>query len=393
MKRWLWFFCLFWLLPSHAGGMIAQSFHQRLQQAEQLQQKGHYRRSLEVLQPLAGKSRSGLEKTLIQTYLAYAWLGLGKQDNAAIAARAALDHPDLPRELVPNLWLLLGQAELQRGRYGPAASAFERALALAEDETPQVYYWVAYALYQQKNYAKAIDYLQQALKHHPSPPEDWYRLLLACCLEGKRYGLGESVVKQLLARRPDDPGRWRQLAALYLERGRYHEGLAALVAAWYEGAMDRRTLLQIVRLYAHVGVPEKAARLVRSWRQEGRLPGELELLALEGDLWRMAREREQAVDVIKRVAEQGKEGRQWLVLANLYMEQERWKEAAAAAAKALEMGIRRPGHARLLMGISALRAGDRNTAVKVLEAARHSGTVMAQAEFWLRCARGERRCR
>ncbi len=392
MKHWLWLLCLAWLLPVHGGETVSPSIHRGLQRAEKLQQAGDYQRSLKVLQPLAAKARADIEKALVQTYLAYGWLGKGNARKAAQAARVALENPALPKRLQPQLWLLLGQAELQRGRYPSAADAFRRALALSREEDGRIHYLAAYALYQQKRYAEAITHLQRAIRHHSSPPEDWYRLFLACCLEGKRYDLGEKILKQWLLRHPQDSTRWRQLAALYFERDRFHEGLAALVAAWHQGALDRQTLLQIVRLYAHVGVPEKAARLLRRWRLDHHLPDELKVLALEGDLWRMARERERAVKVLRRVAERGKEGRQWLVLASLYMELERWEEAAAAAKKALRLGVDRPGGARLLSGIAALRAGHRHSAVRLLEAARRDKTVMAQAEYWLRCARGERRC-
>jgi len=392
MKRWLWLAFLLWWLPVHGEGMLTPSLHEGLKRAEKLQQAGDYRRSLKVLQPLVGKARSGIEKALVQTYLAYGWLGSDQPAKAGQAARMALENPALSKRLEPELWLLLGQAELQQGHYGPAARAFERALDLGGKEDSQLYYLLAYTLYRQKHYAKAIAYLQRALQHHRSPPEDWYRLLLACCLQGKHYALGEKVLKQMLARRPDDPARWRQLAALYFERDRFHEGLAALVAAWHEGALDRQTLLQIVHLYAHVGVPEKAARLLRRWRKEKRLPGDLKEMALEGDLWRMAREREQAVKVLRRVAEQGKDGRQWLVLAGLYMELERWKDAATAAARALQAGGGQPAQARLLLGIAAFRSGQMQTALHALQSVRQVPALLSQAEYWLGCVKGKRRC-
>ncbi len=392
MKRWLWLLCLAWLLPVHGEGVLSPSIHRGLQQAGKFQQGGHYRRSLTILRSLGGKARSEVDKALLHTYLAYGWMGVGNIRKASRAAHMALENPALPKRLQPELWLLLGQAALQRGRYASAAKAFRRALTLTREKDGQIHYLVAYALYQQKHYAEAIAHLQQAMKRRPSPPEDWYRLLLACCLEGKRYDLGEQILKQLLSRHPEDSTRWRQLAALYLQRGRYHEGLAALVAAWHEGALDHQTLLRIVHLYAHIGVPEKAARLLRRWRLEQRLPAEREVLTLEGDLWRMARERESAVEVLRQVAGKEKDGGQWLWLANLYGELERWGEVAAAAKKAIRLGVERPASARLLSGIAALRAGRRHLAVRMLEAARRDDAMMAQADYWLRCARGERSC-
>ncbi|BCX81234.1 hypothetical protein MIT9_P0812 [Methylomarinovum caldicuralii] len=389
MKR-VWLLLFLWLGAAQAA-TVSPTLYRGLQQVEKLQQQGDYAASLERLRKLERQAGNGLERALVQTYLAYAELGLNHLDKAAAAARRALESPDLPGDLRPQLMLLLGQIELQRRRFRQAAAWLEKALTAMEKPDPQVLYLAAYARYRVKNYSSAIGHLRRALKLRAQAPEDWYRLLLACYLESKRYREAETALKALLQRHPGDTALWRQLTALYLTENQIHRALAALVLAWHAGDLKRQTLMEIVQLHAHLGIPEKAARLLRQWREEKRLPDDLKTLSLEAQLWLAARERDRAATVYATLAQRYGRGEDWLALARIELERERWPAALTAAEHALQAGVN-PAEAHLLAGIAALRAGRHSLAVRHLRAASRHRKLARQARYWLRCARRERRC-
>lgn len=386
-----WLLLFLWLGVAQAA-TVSPALYRGLQQVEKLQQQGDYAASLERLRKLQRRAGNGLERALVRTYLAYAQLGLNHLDKAADAARGALESPGLPENLRPQLMLLLGQIELQRGRFRQAAGWLEKALAALEKPDPQVLYLAAYARYRLKNYARAVGHLRRALKLRDPAPEDWYRLLLACYLESRRYRETETTLKALLQRHPGDTALWRQLTALYLTENQTHRALAALVLAWHAGDLKRETLMEIVQLHAHLGIPEKAARLLRQWREEKRLPDDLKTLSLEAQLWLAARERDHAAEVYATLARRYGRGEDWLALARIELERERWPAALAAAEHALKAGAKPPAEAHLLAGIAALRAGRQSLALKHLHAACRRRKLAQQAHYWLRCARREMRC-
>ncbi|MBN2700246.1 MAG: tetratricopeptide repeat protein [Methylohalobius sp. ZOD2] len=382
-----------WLVIGGAEETLSPSLFRGLQKVEELQREGRYAQSLKRLQRLSRQAESDLAKALVQTYLAYAYGGLDRLEEAARASRAALNQASLPERLQPELWFLLGQIELQRERFRQAAEALGRGIQAQASPNPQDYYLLAYADYRLHRYGDAIDSLRRALALNDSPPEDWYRLLLASYLESNRYREAEELLKNLLARHPSDQVLWRQLVALYLDRDRHHEGLATLVAAYHTGKLKQDTLFSIVRLYTHVGIPEKAARLIRQWRSDKRLPSDLKTLRLEAQLWRMARERSASAKTFRQVAEASGRGQDWLTLVRIYMELAAWRDAAEAAQKALQSGVEAPAEARLLLGVAAYRAGRLEMAARALEVARRSEEFASQADYWLQCVRGERQCR
>ncbi len=292
MRSWILLVVL-WAGPALAGA-VDPGFYHRLHQVERWQQAGDYRKAIARLRRLQTQARSGLERALVQTYRAYAWLGLDRLDDAAGAARAALAYPKLPKDLRVSLYRLLGQVEIQRGRFREAAIWLARYLNATKTPEPQFRYLAAYAEYRLGRYRRAIAQLRAALQARPNPPDAWYQLLLACYLETRQYHRAETVFRDLLRRHPGKVRWWRQLAVLYLQQERYHHALAALVLAWHAGRLPRQELLAIVHLYAQVGIPEKAARLVRRWRREGKLPDDAKTRKLEAALWRAAREWDEA---------------------------------------------------------------------------------------------------
>jgi len=388
--RALWGLILGAWLGWGAAATVPPVFHDALAEVQRQQAQGHYGASLQRLQRLRRQARSGLERALVQTYLAYAYLGLERLDRAAATARQALKQPELPAGLRHPLKLLLGQIELQRDQPAQALRWLEQALRERPDS--QTRYLLAYAHYRLGHYRQAIAQLRQALKAHPDAPEDWHRLLLACYLEAKRYGEAEILLRSLLRRHPGDAALWRQLAALAVARGRDHQALAALVLAWHAGDLSRDTLLAIVRLHARVGIPEKAARLVRRWRQAGRLGDDLSTLRLEADLWLAARERERALPVLERIAHRSGQGPDWLVAARTAAELEDWRVVRRAARRALRAGTAEAAEAHLWLGVAAYHLGDAATARKALVRARRSNKTARLAAYWLGCVAGEYRC-
>ncbi len=391
MKFWL----LAWLLAAAsvtAADTVSPQVFSALKAAEEALNANRPADSLNRLEAVKANAKPGTEQALVAAYLAYAYLALGRHAEAAEAAQAALKTASLAEELRPKLLLVLGQAQLKRERFAEAAQALEQALV--ENQDPEMMYLAAYASYRLGQFDRAALLLRRAIAASRTAKEEWYRLLLTCYLEGKDYAEAERIIQQLIARQPQNRELWQQWLALSLKRGHTQPALAAMVLAWYAGQLSQEQLLDLARLYAALGIPEKAARLIAAWHRQKRLPETQDSLRLEAELWLAARERRQALAGLERLASLSGRGGDFLAAARIAAELEAWQDTARLARQALKAGLSEPGEAQLWLGIAAYHLGDSTTAETSLTQLQSSRRLGPYARHWLGCLKTKRRtCR
>ncbi len=358
---------------------VSPAFFKLLKESQALQRHNAHSKALPKLRTLLEKAETPFEKALARSYLAFSLASLGRHQEAIATARKALQNPLLTsRSLRRELLRLLMVSSLALERFGEALSfghRFEQAGGALDTEALQ---WLSYAAYKLKRYREALGLVKRAVGKRQNPPASWFDLLLAIAVEGKLYGEALPILQRRLEENPKGIKLWKQLAALYLEMGREHEALAALVAAYQMGELSREDLLQIVTLYAHLHIPEKAARLVRRWREAGKLDSKT--LDLEYRLWLAAREWEEAARTLAKL------GGNPLEVAKLYLEAGAWAEARRWAERA------RPKPERtLLLAIAAYHLGDRSRARELLNRI-ESPSLKGIQRYWLRCLEVDRPC-
>ncbi|GAB6068306.1 hypothetical protein JCM13664_16250 [Methylothermus subterraneus] len=387
MKAWLVVLGLLWSVSAWGAETISPEVFRALKDAES-QLDADPGSTLKRLESVRAKAKTDLEQALLAAYLSYAHLALGRSAEAAREAEEALASPKLPAELRPKLHAVLGQAQLQLSRFQEAA----RALETAGDE-PQIRYLAAYAHYRLGQYTRAAQILE-AILSLPNPPKEWGQLLLACYLEGQNFDRAADWLAKQLARRPNEADLWQQWLALKLRARRPQEALAAMVLAWHAGQLDAKQFLDLARLYAAAGIPEKGARLIEAWRDQGRLAPTVDTLRLEAELWLLARERRKALPVLEQVAKLRGQGSDFLAAARVAAELESWQETARLARQALQTGLSDPSEAELWLGIAAYHLGDPTAAETALTRLQHSRRLGPYARHWLGCVRAKRRtCR
>ena len=168
-------------------------------------------------------------------------------------------------------------------------------------------------------------------------------------------------------------------------RRRHDRALALLASAYRKGILSARELTGFARLHAAVGMPEKAARLLMGWRKSGDLTPTNARLRTELDLWRMARERDRAMDILRSLSAAG-DAKAAYELGALMFEEGRWADAASVLelpARSGELDKKEQGRANLLLGIAALQAGKPALAGPALRRAMNNPETREQASPWL----------
>ena len=358
-----------------------------LQRVQELMETEQYNEALVELEALAIKTKDNpYDFALTNQYLAHTSVLLDNPARARTALEAALANDGLPADIRTDMNLFYGTVLLGDEAYDLALKALEEWFSLAKLPEPAQIFSLAYANYQTDHMARAEQLVKRAIEDYAQPPDSWYQLYYRVLFEQKKYAEAESVLKGMLERQPDNTTYWRMLASHYLQLEASNEGLAALMIAYANSLLESGTdLRQIVALWGYIEAPEKGARLLAQWLAEGRLEADPETLKQLGNLWLMAREREQAVDVLTEAAGSSPDGRAYELLGGIYFEDERWADAYAAYQNAIRQGnLEEPLRVSLLAGISAYRAGRNDDARRALREAARDDQLRPQAESILR---------
>ena len=227
---------------------------------------------------------------------------------------------------------------------------------------------------------RAEELVARAIDDSPDPQNTWYQLYYRVLFEQKKYEQAEVVLKGIITREPKEESNWRLLASHYLQIEDSREGLAAMMIAY-----TNSDLKQIVSLWGYIDAPEKGARLLEEWLDSGKLETDAESLKQLGNLWLMARERDNALSALSESAKLAPDGKTYELLGGIYFEDEQWASAYTNYQNALDQGeLEEPSRVSLLAGIAAYRAGNNENAKRALEIAAEDEELAAQAESILR---------
>lgn len=357
----------------------------RLGKAQEALGNSKYDQALDYADDLLErKGLSDYERAITYQTLAYAYTGKEQLPKAIDAFEKTLALDALPDSLQLQLQFNLGQLYLMVEQPKKAVAILLDWLSKAENPTPQAHYMVAMALMQTENWNAALEHGLKAVRGTERPQEPWLALLLSVYYNLKRTRDMAGVLEQLVARFPKKT-YWLQLSAVYNEIGQDKKSLAALELAYEQGYLTSKSeVTSLAQLYAFNDVPVKAARVVEKGLADGVLERDLKTMELLATAYMRAREYGKAIAPLNEAARLSEKGDLFIQLAQVHMEREEWKEAAAALKKALEKPeLTDPGMAWVLSGIVQYNMNRRDLARNAFEKALTFEKSKKSAKQWL----------
>ena len=323
---------------AHAAQSIDPAVFRALETARAAQQKGDYSAARRALADAKAKPGS-LEEALVwrsQGYLAWAE---GQNGKAIEWLDKAVSSGKLDKEQLPLERLNLARLNLVEGRYAKVVQLIAPAPANASEEVLQLLVQAYQGLGQHE---KALPLAERYVQANPAAADTWLQFLVAGNAELKRYAVAERWQRQLLARKPDDAKGWRQLAGLQQMAGSQDKALATLRAAHSKGLrFSESELDNLVLLAGAADQPWQGAKLLAGMLDSGLLANTAARQERLGLFWWQARDRAAAVRVLRPLAERSGNGKHWLYVAQLELEQARWQAGLEALARAERSGAER----------------------------------------------------
>lgn len=302
--------------------------------------------------------------------------------------KASLAVNKLPEGMVFNVGYMVAQLYA-------ALDQFDEALAFAvpwfksiEEPKATQYIFMANIFAQTKRYEESIPYALKAIEVGEKPSESWYQLLAASYFELKQYENAANTLKKVLDIWPENPTYWEQLANVYMMLNDEWRALAVLKIAFSQNVLEKEsTVKSLLQLAVNQGIPEHGARLLESAFSSQLIEENEEFLKMLAMSLVAAKERDKAINAYERLAAITDSGDYWVNIANIYIEKAEWKSAESSLLKALDKklgdGLKSPGKAWLLLGITQVEQKKFNESKKSLRKSIAFKETEKSASRWL----------
>ncbi len=381
------------LAKSETRKTVSTWTYKRLSEVQEDLGKDRFASALNRLKTLSEKTRlNSHELALVWQMYGFTYSMQGRYVEAAKSFEKCLAQNSLPESTTQHTRYNLAQAYLGSEAFGKAIKELNHWLAGTEKPTAEVYYLLAAAHVQLKKFKSALPYARKAVSMKKKPREPWLNLLMSVHFELNQMRSVLEVCKRLVDLYPK-PSYWLQLSSVYHELGDTKRALAVLELAYAQGFVIRSNeLVSLVSLYLDQGLPFKAAQLLEREMDAGRVEGTLNTLKMLSSAWLQARERTRALTPLEKAAALDPKGESAFLLAQVYIESEKWSLAHQAAQQAIKKAeLKRPGQVHLLDGIALLSMKKRLKARKAFERAQRFPNEQEAAQQWLNHLKDEAR--
>ncbi|MFZ5842928.1 MAG: tetratricopeptide repeat protein [Pseudomonadota bacterium] len=367
-------------------GLTDEYVYKQMQKAQEPLGREAHDEALAIVLPLIERTQNkAYENAWVRMQVAFiyaqkkAWSKAIEHAREAIARQALQDSQEL--QLRQNLVYFYMSAENTAKALEAALEYFKHAAA----PKPDMYALLSSLYFQAGKHQDAICPAYLAVTRSPTVKKPWLQLLAAAHLEIKDLDGTAVVLKETLENFPDDKSLWAQLSSIYLQQGKDADALAILDLAYLKGFVDQEGQIRnLAGLYANAGVPFKAAQVLEKAVKANQIPASEKIWYGIGQNYSIARENGKAIAAYGEAAKFANDGTYFVYQGEIYAQDEKWAEAAAAFGKALEKGgLKDPGRLYLNLGIAQYHQGKIQQAMANLEKATQYDRARSAASSWI----------
>ncbi|MEM9404015.1 MAG: hypothetical protein AAGA44_16205 [Pseudomonadota bacterium] len=336
---------------------VGKEVYDRIQKAQEEVDAKNYNGALNILNSLRQKdSLTDYEKQQVLNYLGFVHYNM---DNIAEAIRIyteMLQIPTMEDQIRKTTIYTLAQLNTMEENYDAALRLIEEFFVLETNPAPEPYILYAQTLYQMERYADMVKPIETAMdvavKREKEVKEDWYVLLNFAYFQQENYAKVRDIQKILLVTWPKKR-YWFSLAGAYTELGEDQNLIYAYDAAHTQDLLEKESeLVTMAQLFLQAEVPFKAASLLSSEMEKGRVSGEAKNHRLLSQAWQLAQEDEKAIPSLQAAAKATIDGELDIRLGNAYLNLGQYENCSESVQNGLRKGgLKRPDNAQISLGM------------------------------------------
>ncbi len=376
-----------------AADSVSTKTYNRLTEAQEFITNSQFAEAKVILDELkASVKDNSIDKALTYQLIGYTEMSQNKYPAAIKAFKETLSYEDLPEKLRINIGYMIAQLYAAEGEYDKALDFAREWFVTLEAPTPEQYIFMANIFAQTKNYSEAVPYAVKAIDMSDAPKETWFQVLIASYFELKQYQNSEKYLKMAITNWSTKQAYWEQLASVYLIQDKTENALVTLQLAWKGEWIDKESLIQnMIQLAVNEGIPEHGARLLVEAMDRGLVPEDEKYVDSLANAWLAAKEFDKAVVSFERLSDLSGEAKPLEKVANIYMQQARYKEAEKAARAALSKESDKPGNLWFTLGMALASQERFDEGIDALRKAKAYEYSSRKAGQWIKYAEGMKR--
>lgn len=370
---------------------LSQATYKQMEIAQKAFDAKDYKGAEAALDVLKAKQEKLNDYERATLWNLYAGVFRAQEDNKrAIGAYVTvLKQPNLPDGLHNDALFALAQTYFLIDDYAAAIRVLDKWFASVQDVQPDAWILYAQAWYQQQKYEQAKAPILKALgiaKSRNLPlKENWLGLLRAVYFELKDYGSAAKVMEILVTTYPKD-SYFLQLAGIYGLLGEQKKQAEVMHLAYLGGYVHNPgDLLNVARLYLAEEAPARAVDLLKAKFRDKTLDVNAENLQLLAQSLALAKETEQSIPVLTKLAGMTGESKHYNYLGQAYTQLNNWPKAADAFQAALKgKDVANAANLQMQLGTALYNAGKLNDAKQAFIAASSADHQKDAALNWVK---------
>lgn len=361
--------------------------YERLSRAHELLADEQPAEALGLLTKLSSRGMNNYERALVEQTLGHTYSVLGDDPRAFEAFEKCVEFDILPTPVQQSIKYSLASYYASLERYSTSNDMMMRWFRYQETPRAEAYLLMGTNHLQDGELLEGLPYVRRANALADPPREPWKQTELAILFELRRYLEAIDLLEDMVHIWPDRVTYYSALSGLLMETDQEARALSALMLPWLRGLLrTSEDILTLVRLNLYLDDPDRAATILARAIEQEYVPATEEHLELLLGAWTGAREMEQAVLTIDRLAQLSDDGEYYLRKAQLLNASGDWQAAVQAAREALEKGgLEQPGDAWILAGVALSELERYPEALDAFEGARREGGEDARrsAASWI----------
>ncbi len=358
----------------------------RLNEALEFLKTDNYAGARGVLDKLDRAKLSPYELSRVEQLYASISHAQEKYGEARQHLKAAIDAGGLNEVEIDGVRFNIAQLYLAEEKWKEGAAALEEWMRLPNSKpNSNAYYLLAVAYYQQGDEARALPNAEKALAMSEKPQPSWIQLVLALYLKKDQYGKAVPLIRQLIALEPNKKEHWVQLSSVLGAQEKYQDALTVMMLAYHKGLLTSDSeLRRLADLLLYNEIPYRAATLLTKELEAKRVTNDGKLQEKLGNCWIAARDYDKAIGPLRRAAEMQRSADMYGRLGEVQVQREDWGGAIDALQHALNQGgLKDPGNAQMLLGISYYNLKKKSEARQWFQKAKGYSKHEKQAQGWI----------
>lgn len=367
---------------------VSKEVYDDIQKAQEAVDAEDYQGALRILESLQRKELTDYERANVLNYVGFVHYNMENTAEAIRTYEQLIAIPELEPQMMKQTVYTLAQLQMMEENYQESLNYLEQWFTLEPNPGPEPYVRYAQNLYQLDRYDDMIDPILTAMdiaRQRDIPiKEDWYVLLNFAHFQQENYAEVKNINKILLQNWPKKR-YWFQIAGAFTELGEEQNLIAAYDAAHTQELLSTEPeLVTMAQLYMQHEVPYKAAKLLETEMERGRVEEDAQNYRLLSQAWQLAREDDKAIPALQQAARLDEDGELYLRLANAHLNQGQYGECASAARRGLEAGgIDTPANAQITLGMCLYNQKEYQAAIEAFRAAARTERTRRTARQWI----------